>query len=325
MSHFVQRNVSKIVLIGLLIGVIGVEFSCRSQVSASAPPDATQQLQYQGRTREYLVHFPTRYRSEKSYPLVLAFHGRLGSSNGMQTLSGFNAVADAQQFIVVYPQGVQRSWADGRGTTPADRQGIDDVGFISALIDKLSQTLPIRQSQVYATGISNGGFFAQRLGCELSGKVAAIAVVAATFPAQLASTCKPTRPVPVLQIMGTQDPLIPFDGGRLVRGSGGEVLSNDQSIATWVRLNGCNAAPLKTRLPNRAQDGTLVERKVYLSCGAGTQVQSYIIQGGGHTWPSGTQYLPEARIGKISRNLQASPIIWQFFSTFTLPTLRGRS
>jgi polyhydroxybutyrate depolymerase len=325
MFHRIQRNVSKIVLTGFFLRSIVVGFSRRARVSASAPSDATKQLQYQGRIREYLVHLPIHFLSAQSYPLVLAFHGRLGTSSGMQSLSGFNAVADANQFIVVYPQGVERSWADGRGATPADLQGIDDVGFISTLIDHLSNTLPIRKAQVYATGISNGGLLAQRLACELSDRITAIAVVAATFSSKLVSTCRPVRPVPVLQIMGTQDPYVPFEGGTLSRGAGGELLSHEQAIVTWVRLNGCSTSPLTTHLPDLAQDGTLIEQQVYEFCAAAAQVQSYVIHGGGHTWPGSVQPLSEAPAGKTTRNLQASSIIWEFFSTFTLSSKGGHS
>ncbi|MGB8702907.1 MAG: PHB depolymerase family esterase [Thermosynechococcaceae cyanobacterium] len=287
---------------------------------AGLPKDYSAQLTYQGRIREYLVHLPANYRSFQTYPLVLVFHGGSGTPEQMRSLTRFNDTADTDQFIVVYPKGIEKSWADGRGTTPAELAGVDDVGFVSTLINQLVKNLTIDSRKVYATGISNGGLFSQRLGCELSNKITAIAPVAATFPAKLAPTCQPQRAVPVLQIMGTQDPLIPFEGGTVPPGrfgSGGDFLSNDDAIAVWLKINACRPFPATTLLPNIADDGTIVERRAYQNCTGTAQVHNYIIRGGGHTWPGGLQYLPERIIGKTSRDIQASPKIWQFFNQFT--------
>ena len=150
---------------------------------------------------------------------MLAFHGGGGTAAGMARISGLDAVADQHDFVVVYPQGVGNSWAGGKGDTPADRAGVDDVGFTAALIDHLADQDGIDTRRVFATGLSSGGFMTQRLGCQLADRIAGIAPVAATLIGTIAQTCTPSRPMPVLEIQGTADPLVPYAGGH-VRGRG---------------------------------------------------------------------------------------------------------
>ncbi len=129
---------------------------------------------------------------------MLAFHGGGGSASDMSGLTHFNSVADQNDFIVVYPDGYQQHWSDGRGSSPADRDGVDDLAFINALLDKLEATLKIDPARIYAAGMSDGGFFSARLGCELSSRIAAIGVVAATMATGLrlrtCPGCRPHRP-----------------------------------------------------------------------------------------------------------------------------------
>jgi polyhydroxybutyrate depolymerase len=273
-------------------------------------------LEYQGMQRNYLVHLPTHYESTGSYPLVLAFHGGSGTPQGMARLTSFNSLADSEGFLVVYPEGYQKSWADGRGVTAADKAGVDDVGFISQLIMVLVQTDHADPTRVYAAGISNGGFFTQRLGCELSEKITAIGVVAATMPANTAPACSPSRPVPMVLMAGTDDPLNRFAGGNTPRG---ELLSAEAAAEKRAALNGCSLQPNVIQLPDLAPaDGIRVELRRYSNCALSAGVDFYIIHGGGHTWPGGPQYLPAFLIGKTSREINATTVLWDFFQQYSL-------
>jgi polyhydroxybutyrate depolymerase len=244
-------------------------------------------------------------------------HGGGGTGKGMVKLTGFNAVADRENFIIVYPDGFEKHWNDGRGVQwQAQVENVDDVGFISALIDHLSDELNIDTSRIYVTGISNGGMMSHRLGCELSRKIAAIAPVASNIPVSQASVWSPSRPVPVLIINGTEDPLERWEGGeiRLWRNTYGVVLSVADTVKFWVEKNGCSSPPVITPLPDRdTADGTTVRTEAYGGCQDGAEVVLYAIEGGGHTWPGGFQYLPESVIGRTSREFNASEVIWQFF------------
>ena len=275
--------------------------------------DYSDSLEYGDLARTYRVHLPEAYDGTTDLPLVLVFHGGGGTGRGMIRLTQLDRIADQEGFIVAFPDGYERRWADGRGTTPPELAGIDDAGFVSALIDKLAAELTVDLHQVYATGISNGGFLCQRLACELSDRIAAIATVAATMPYDLASECQPNESVSVMFMFGTDDPLVPWEGGELTVGARGRILSVDAAVVKWVEINGCATTPTVTYEPDAADDGTRVRREAYAGGKGGTEVVLYVIEDGGHTWPGGWQYLPERIIGKTSRDIDASEIIWDFF------------
>jgi polyhydroxybutyrate depolymerase len=286
-------------------------------ITATNTADIQETLIYQNIKRTYLVHLPTGYQKGKRYPLVLAFHGGGGQPEDMRSLTGFNAVGDRENFIVVYPAGNDQNWADGRPEIPPAADGIDDVGFISKLIDKLVLTYGIDRKRVYAAGISNGAMFSQRLACDLSNKITAIGSVAGGLSADIAPTCQPTRAIPMSLIVGTDDPIYSFENGF---NRFGRILPPAATITQWVNLNQCAAEPQVALLPNRAPlDGTRIERRIYPNCRAGSAVNYFIVQNGGHTWPGGPQYLPPRRIGKTSRDMDASNVLWQFFQQFQLP------
>jgi polyhydroxybutyrate depolymerase len=292
---------------------------CRSAppcTAESAPCSGTGKLSHGGRERSFAYHLPPRV--EPGLPLLLSLHGRLVQGRNQADLTGFDAVADEAGFLVVYPDGLDRSWADGRGTTPAETNGVDDVGFLSALIDHFASTYGADTRRVYSAGMSNGALMSYRLACELSGRVAAIAPVAGLLSEPLAARCAPARPVPVVSFLGTEDELMPLEGGEL--GSRGRMLSAQQTREWWARNNGCASTPERIELPEQApEDGTRVRREGYGSCREGAEVTFYVVEGGGHTWPQGLQYAGESLIGRTSQEINASRTAWDFLARFRLP------
>lgn len=282
-------------------------------------------LFFDGRNRTYNVYVPQSLSQFESVALVLVLHGGGGTGEGMEklTLSRFHDLAERDGFIVVYPDGVENHWNDGRELQDtAFRENIDDVGFIAALIDELSTQYPIDTRRVYATGISNGGMMSYRLACELSERIAAIAPVVASISPAVAADCTPSRLIPVLIMNGTDDPLVKIEGGeRDVLGrSIGRILSLDENVALWMEHNGCQPPPTIQMLPDTDRDdGTRVRLESYAGCAAGGALEVYVIEGGGHTWPDGFQYFDEWLIGRTSHDVDASAIIWSFFGQYTLP------
>ncbi len=280
-------------------------------------------LTHDGRERTYALYTPPQ--PSASMPLLIALHGGGGRGSGMIhiTYGGFNRLAERETFVVVYPDGVDKRWNDGRGLTEwrAHRERVDDVGFIAALIDQISAEQPIDRRRVYVTGISNGGMMSYRLACELGDRIAAIAPVVAALPAHL-SGCVPPHAMPIILMNGTDDPLIPYQGGQ-IRAAGkalGPVLSADDTIAFWLARNGCGTTPLRADvLDADPNDGIFIRRTFYGGCDQGAEVALYSVQGGGHTWPGGLQYFPQAVIGPTSRDVDACEVIWDFCKRFALP------
>jgi polyhydroxybutyrate depolymerase len=291
---------------------------------APAGSDQRLSLVHDNLERTYHIHIPSSYDKSVPPPLVIALHGRGGNGESMILVSrkGFDKLADRDGFIVVYPDGIEMNWNDGRmdeeASDRAHTENIDDVGFISALIDSIIKDYNIDPKRVYVTGISNGAIMSYRLACELSDKITAIAPVDGNIPNMLLHECSPTRPVSVLAINNVNDPLVPFNGGEIYGHFHmvklGQVLSANESIGFWVNRNKCSTTPVVAEEPDRdPKDGTRVTRKEYSDGMEGTEVTLYSVDGGGHTWPGGFQYLPVWLIGKTSRDIDANEVIWEFF------------
>ena len=190
------------------------------------------------------------------------------------------------------------------------------MAYIRAIIDYLQISENIDPARVYATGISNGGFMSYRLACELSDKIAGVAPVTANLSVDLEAFCAPSQPVKMLIINGTDDPLVPYDGGEVSLPGGigrGEIRSTDETLAFWAAHNGCSGDPVVVDEPKRAWlDRTRLQSTTLVGCDAPVKLLAVI--NGGHTWPGGFQYLPVGLVGRTSRDIDASQVIWEFFA-----------
>lgn len=262
--------------------------------------------------RVYHLHVPPSYDGTTPLPLVLVFHGFLEDSQQMVTLTGFSQLADEKGFIVTYPESIGRAWNDGRGTTSLAPKEADDVGFIEALIAHLKQTLAIDPQRIYATGMSNGGMFVQRLACELSDTIAAIGPVSGTMPQNVAAHCGSQQQVSVVEFHGTHDAFVTWDGE--VRALGGKVLSVPNTMARWAQVDGCHAAASSLILESdrEARGHVNVQRVGYGPCQHGTDVVLYVIEGGRHNWPEGVES-PPALMGRGNHAMTVAHVMWDFF------------
>jgi polyhydroxybutyrate depolymerase len=292
-----------------LAGVICVIacFAPGSPALASASPLPSAKFDFGGLARTYTLHVPAGV--EHPSGLVVNLHAAGATGAAQAALTNYDAVADTYGFVAVYPDGIDRSWADGRGASTPDRRGVDDVGFISALIAKLVAEFGIDPGRVFATGLSAGAFMANRLACDRADLVAAIAPVSGTLGANVA--CNASRPVSVLQFHGTADPIVPFNGGPMSgRGGASDVLSATALSERWRQVDGCQGGPAQDVLPSTG-DGTVTRRSTSAPCAAGTAVVLLSVDGGGHTWPSAPDIL--ADVGSTTHTTNASFASWQFF------------
>jgi len=268
--------------------------------------------------RHYELFRPGGDSRAGSIPLIIVLHGANAAGSIIRLYSGFDELADQKNFFVVYPDSYGPCWNDGRVDmeSKAFASGIDDVRFISELIDHIASTHPVDRNRVYAAGFSNGGMMVLRLGIAIPEKLAAIATVSGLLPKQLAQS-RPGKTVPVLVIHGTSDRVVPWAGGILKSGekTRGEVMSFVDTALFWARNNGCRAPAELIVMPDTdPSDGTLPFQVSYTCCNPGSEVLLLVIQGGDHNWPGTEHIFPENRVGKTCRDINATRYIWDFFS-----------
>lgn len=258
-------------LVTVFLGFLAFSGAPASAVPGGDFPDG---LAFGGLQRSYLVHVPPGL--EQPTGLVINLHGAGMTAGAQAAMTNYNAVADQHGFVVAYPEGIDLSWADGRGASVPDRQGVDDVGFLVALADRLTQDFGIDRGRVFATGLSAGAFMANRLACSRADVFSAVAPVAGTLGS--AFPCSPSQPVSVLNIHGTADNVVPFNGGPMVgRGGASDILAAPAMAERWRELNGCPAPVEDSPAPS-------VHRFTSAGCADGTEVSFVQIDGGGHTW-----------------------------------------
>lgn len=278
-----------------------------------AQDDITATLIHDGETRDYTLHVPTNYQEGDELPLVINMHGFNSNMGQQRILSEFNPIADAENFLVVYPQGLYRttSYGIGRHWNAYWGTDVDDLGFISHLIDYLHLTYDIDLSRVYATGLSNGGFMSYHLACEMSDRIAAIASVTGTMSYEELANCEPARSMPVMEIHGNWDLVVPYNGNA-------SFAPAPEAVQFWVEHNACPNPPTHTDVPNTSSlDLCTASFEHYEGCNDDSEVIFYTIDRGGHTWPGSD--IPVPALGNTNWDFEASEVIWEFFKQHQHP------
>lgn len=269
-----------------------------------------------GVEREYRIYVPNVYNGNEAVPVLLNLHGYTSNAFEQEVYGDFRSIADTANFILVHPQGT----TDAGGTTfwnafGSPTETVDDVSFISALIDTVSANYNVDENRVYSTGMSNGGFMSYKLACELSSKIAAVASVTGSMATPLTNSCNPGRPVPAMQIHGTSDPTVPYLGNPSLF-----MEPIEDVVDYWVTNNGCNSTPAETAVPDIDQtDLCTADHFVYSGGIDGSSVELYRVNGGAHTWPGTNPVF--ASLGVTNQDFSASVEIWRFFSQYRLNEL----
>jgi polyhydroxybutyrate depolymerase len=298
------------------------------------------------RDRDYILRLPASYDPGQRYPLIVALHGGGGDKEGANPLTCaggdessptcLTRVAEREGFIIAYPDGTAnalgfRTWnqggaGDGTLQCPhACEEGIDDVAYFKALLGDITAVAAVDPRRIYATGFSNGAAMSHRLACELPDQFAAVAPVGGANQFAGAADCKPGRAVPILAIHGRGDPCWPYDGGEgtcLSVQEGNYIAVEPSMIGSvdapgWAIRNGCDPAPISTPLADAVEDGTSATLTTFAGCAAETALIA--VEGAGHTWPGGDQYLEVEQIGGLSRDFSASERVVEFFAGQSLP------
>jgi polyhydroxybutyrate depolymerase len=253
-----------------------------------------------GRTRTYRLYVPGSYDGATPMPLVLNFHGYGSNAREQEAYSAMPAAAEANGFITVAPDGTgspQEWWLVG-SILPGY---VDDFAFTRQLVTKLESELCIDPARVYATGISNGAAFASLAACQLNDVLAAVAPVAAEPYSDY--YCPGKSPVPIIAFHGTDDQLVPFEGGSSLRGL--PVKPARENMQGWAAFNGCDPTLQSNRV---ASD---VVREWYGDCTNGADTELYVIEGGGHTWPGAHDVFV---LGDTTHSIDATSLLWEFFA-----------
>ncbi len=280
-------------------------------VLAENPGDYEGTLTWAGRERTWVTHVPRAIKYGKPMALVVALHGGGGRGEGMAAMSGLSATAEREGFIVAYPDGTSRLFADhlltwnaGDCCGYARSAGVDDTGFIGAMLDALGQGYPVDPARIFVTGMSNGGMLAHLLGSRLAGRIAAIAPVAGALPPGLP---RPERPVAVCIVHGTADQHVPYGGGRGAKALDRHAprASVAEAVRYWREADGCTGTPV-------TESQGSVRTETWGGGAAGTEVVLVTIRGGGHAWPGGTK---GRWFGgdEPTREVNVSDVIWEFF------------
>jgi polyhydroxybutyrate depolymerase len=268
-----------------------------------------------GRERWYIGHISSRWDGTSKLPLVVAIHGATSNPRLMERFCGLSDKADQAGFVVIYPAGSGvlpnvLTWNGGDCCGYAKDQRIDDVAWLDQVLADIATILPIDDDRVYFAGMSNGAHMTYRYAGLRPERVAAIACVAG--PAAI-GILPLSRPVPLVHIHGTEDEFASFHGGRGPKSLYREPLpSVADTVLDWVRACGLPETPRVETIPDRAGDGTTIQKQTYGPSPAGTEVVLYVVEGGGHTWP-GMPPLPLS-LGKSSANMNANDVIWDFFA-----------
>jgi polyhydroxybutyrate depolymerase len=296
----------KIALIALLVALATTAFA----------GDVKKEISVDGEKREYYVHAPPSYDGSNAVPLVLVLHGGGGKASKMDKLTGMNDVSDTEGFIAVYPQGKDNHWNDGRKIkTLFKKKKLNDVKFLGDVVKKMTGEYNIDETRIYSTGISNGAFMSYRLAVENPDTFAAVAGVAAQPSENLRDEHPPESPIPVMMVLGEKDPLVPYGGGdvKVLGAKRGRVLSAEDSVKLWVGNNDCNGTPTTTYYDDINTDDNSIVRRDEYSSDSNDDVVLLTVEGGGHTWPGGWQYLGKGLVGETNRDINGSEVIWEFF------------
>jgi polyhydroxybutyrate depolymerase len=276
-----------------------------------------------GATRTFIVQLP----GTKPAPLVMVLHGNTQTGADMVARTSWPSVAKREQFAVAFPDGLNRAWADLRpddkraGRLPPD--GTDDVAFVVHLIEKYVTDGIVDPKRVYVTGLSNGGAMTNTLICQRADLFAGAASVIMNLTDEMAEACHPSRPVPMLIMNGTADPLVPYAGGRGTSRFAVEGFwSTEKTVQFWRKLNGCEetdaaSVDLDDRDPN--DDSTVT--RISSTCPGGRDVLLYRINDGGHRMPASFSDTKFARLvtyvfGPQNHDIDAAETIWEFFRKF---------
>lgn len=293
---------------------------CIALAAHSAAQNRNRTIWVDGLQRDYIIHLPPAYDGLQKLPLIFALHGGGGTAKSTVDFYQLEPLADTNHFIVVYPDAIKKAWQfPGMATRVKNADAsVNDTKFLSVLLDTLLAQYKVDEKEVFCTGISRGAMFSYYLAAALNSRIAAIAAVCGGISEAMLPNYSFQKPVPVLMINGTSDPLVDYNGGfgkmnrRNMGNDDADLLPTEALLKTIVSLNHCTTAPQTIELPDTDPSDGCSETEYLYNCDRVT-VDFIKIENGGHTWAGGIQYLPKFIVGKVCKDFSASQKIVDFF------------
>lgn len=273
---------------------------------------------YDGEDRSYFLYLPDDIAP--GAPLVFVLHGYTSTAEGIIEDYGMNSIADANGFAVCYPQGTQDLSGTNFWNIRFPFETVDDVGFLTNLALDLQSVYELDENCTYASGMSNGGMMSYYLGCDQPDVFKAFASVTGTITSNFISDCQGNIPVPFMQIHGTSDLVVPYNGGNIAAATFGEFLPVEQIFRTWNNINDCQSVQTFS-IPNApVTDFSSVQGAEVTDCDGGLKARFYRVEGGGHTWPGSPPVPFLDFLQPTNQDINASAEIWNFFSSICAPS-----
>ncbi len=264
-------------------------------------------IMHNGINREFILYVPANYTGNEAVPLLFNFHGYTSNATQQMWYGDFRPIADTAGFLIVHPEGTVDNSGNTHFNVGWGGSTVDDVDFTRVMIESLANTYNIDTTRVYSTGMSNGGFMSFKLACELSDYIAAIGSVTGSMTLGSPSNCSATHPVPVMQIHGTSDGTVDYNG---------TIFSEPVPAAVdfWTNFNNCTTTPVIENVPDiDPSDGTTVEKFTYSNGDNCSEVIHFKVANGGHTWP-GTAFSTAG----TNQDMDASLEVWKFVSQYDI-------
>jgi len=302
-----------------ILRTICLALAVLNSIAHATPPSISKTIAVDGVKRHYLVFVPDASPDVRAFPVVFVFHGANNDSSWAEHVPGFSPLAEKKHFIVVYPDGINKRWNPLPVGSPGSKAKPDDVAFVSAIIDDLQAHYRIDPKRIYASGSSNGAIFCHALAARLPNRIAAIGPVSGNLVEGISQSFPPPSPVSVILFNGSDDPLVRYTGEPGRNGMG--LLSVPNTIAFWVKVDGCENTPTKATLPRAVPDeGTTVITFTFAKKASTAEVQAYVVEHGGHTWPGVPTDPGWAKIaGKTTMAVNATETMWNFFEAHPKP------
>ena len=315
-----MKQIAKILIIFFLYGCGSGSSEDEASITPSQPkvvdidPHEVGTLEktifHEGLLRNFILYVPESYDRNAATPMVFNFHGYGSNAQEQMYYSDIIGVADDEGFLVLHPQGTPHPltgssmFCVGGFTRPCD---VDDVSFSNYLINVISTLYNLDMQRIYSTGMSNGGFMSFHLACNLSNRIAAIASVTGSMTPETYDECTPSRPIPIIQMHGLEDTVVPLVGiPNLME-------PIDKVVDFWVEHNNCTAQYIVDYFDSVQWDNSIPLQVGWNGCDEGSEVRLYTFTGAGHTWP-GNPY----NTANTNYDIIASKEMWSFFKSHTI-------